>query len=79
LKLAITGAQLRAARAFLGWSARDLAKRCGVSHSAIARAEKIDGPLSMQARNLNSIRGTLEKHGIEFLDSNGIRLLGDRC
>ena len=33
----------------------------------------------MQARNLNSIRGTLEKHGIEFLDSNGIRLLGDRC
>lgn len=74
MKLAITGAQLRAARAFLGWSARELASRCGVSHSAIARAEKAGGKISMQTRTLNSILITLEKHGIEFLGDNGVRM-----
>jgi len=76
LKPAVTAAQLRAARAFLGWSARDLASRCGVSHSAIARAEKAGGKLSMQGRTLNSILITLENHGIEFLGDNGVRMTG---
>lgn len=71
----ITAAQLRAARAFLGWSARELASRCGVSESAISRAERVNGKPRMQARNLNAIRATLEKHGIEFLAANGVRLL----
>jgi len=75
LKPTITGAQLRAARALLGWSARELASRCDVSQSAIARAEKLDGVLSMRPRGLNSIRVTLEKHGIEFLDGNGVRIV----
>jgi hypothetical protein len=35
----ITGSQIRAARALLNWSARHLSRQCGVSHSAIARAE----------------------------------------
>jgi transcriptional regulator with XRE-family HTH domain len=72
---AITAAQLRAARAFLGWSARQLAKKCGVSHSAIARAEKAKGRVRMHAQKLTAIRGTFEDHGIEFLDANGVRLL----
>ncbi|MGB2657622.1 MAG: helix-turn-helix transcriptional regulator [Pseudolabrys sp.] len=75
LKPTITGAQLRAARALLSWSARELASRCGVSHSAISRAERVDGRPLMQERNLNAIRVTFEKHGVEFLDGNGIRLL----
>jgi transcriptional regulator with XRE-family HTH domain len=72
---ALTAAQLRAARAFLGWSARQLANKCGVSHSAIARAEKAKGMPRMQARKLNAIRSVFEDHGIEFLGSNGVRLL----
>ncbi|HXX08761.1 MAG TPA: helix-turn-helix transcriptional regulator [Pseudolabrys sp.] len=71
----ITAAQLRAARALLGWSAHALADRCGVSHSAISRAERAQGKPQMQARKLSAIRATLEKHGIEFLDANGVRLL----
>ena len=73
VKPTITGAQLRAARAFLGWSARELSSQCGVSHSAIARAEKVDGRPPMQARNLDLVRLCFEKHGIEFLDGNGLR------
>jgi transcriptional regulator with XRE-family HTH domain len=76
---AITAAQLRAARAFLGWSARQLASKSGVSHSAIARAEKAKGWVRMHAQKLTAIRGTFEDHGIEFLGSNGVRHIpGDK-
>jgi transcriptional regulator with XRE-family HTH domain len=71
---AITGAQIRAARALLNWSARDLAALCGVSHSAISRAEMVDGVPRMQSRNLHAIRLTFEAQGVEFLDGTGLRL-----
>src|ERR1041385_8419804 len=71
----ITGAQLRAARALLKWSVRDLSAQCRVSPSAIARSEKVDGAPPMQERNLNAIRRTFEEHGIEFLGLHGVRLL----
>jgi transcriptional regulator with XRE-family HTH domain len=70
----ITGAQIRAARAFLNWTARDLAKRCGVSHSAISRAERVDGIPPMQSRNLDAIRIAFEQHGVEFIDNTGLRV-----
>jgi transcriptional regulator with XRE-family HTH domain len=75
LKPTITAAQLRAARALLGWSARELASRCGVSLSAISRAEKVEGTPHMQMRNLDAIRITFEKNGIEFLNGNGVKIL----
>jgi transcriptional regulator with XRE-family HTH domain len=71
----ISGAQLRAARALLKWSVRDLSYRCRVSRSAISRGERVDGTLAMQVRNLNAIRRTFEEHGIEFLGLDGVRLL----
>jgi transcriptional regulator with XRE-family HTH domain len=71
---AITGAQIRAARALLRWSVHDLSQQCGVSESAISRAEKVDGAPAMQGRNLDAVRTALEVHGIEFLDSTGVRL-----
>ena len=71
----ISGAQLRAARALLKWSVRELSDRCGASLSAISRGEKVDGTLAMQVRNLNAIRRTFEEHGIEFLGLDGVRLL----
>ena len=68
----ISGAQLRAARALLKWSVRELSDRCGVSRSAISRSEKVDGTLAMQLRNLNAIRRTFEDHGVEFLGRDGV-------
>jgi transcriptional regulator with XRE-family HTH domain len=73
-KPAITGAQIRAARPFLRWSVHDLAKRCGVSESAISRAEKSDDVPGMQGRNLDAVRSTFESHGIEFIERSGLRL-----
>jgi transcriptional regulator with XRE-family HTH domain len=73
-KPAITGAQIRAARAFLRWSVQDLAKHCGVSESAIARAEKIDAVPGMRGRNLDAVRTAFEIHGVEFIDVNGVRM-----
>ena len=71
---AITGAQIRAARAFLNWTVEDLSRRCGVSASAISRAERVDGPPSMQLRNLAAIRIAFERNGIELIDDVGVKL-----
>jgi transcriptional regulator with XRE-family HTH domain len=73
-KTAITGAQIRAARAFLDWSVRDLSVLCRVSESAISRAERNDGVPGMQDRNLAALRTAFESHGIEFLDGDSVRL-----
>ena len=71
----IIGAQIRAARALLKWSARKLSDQCGVSESAISRGERVNGTPPMQMRNLNTIRRVFEEHGIEFLGLDGVRLL----
>ena len=58
-KPAISGAQIRAARAFLRWS--------------VQRAEKFDAVPGMRGRNLDAIRAAFEMHGIEFIDHTGVR------
>ena len=70
----ISGAQIRAARALLNWSVRELSQQCRVSKSAIARNERVNGTPPMQVRNLNTIRRVFEAHGIEFLGLDGVRL-----
>jgi transcriptional regulator with XRE-family HTH domain len=72
----ITNAQIRAARGFLNLSVRELSQRCGVSESAISRAERSDGVPAMQARNLKAVRAAFEVYGIEFLDQTGLRYRG---
>jgi transcriptional regulator with XRE-family HTH domain len=71
----ISGAQIRAARALLDWSVRELSERCRISRSAIARNERFNDTPPMQVRNLNTIRRVFEEHGIEFLGRDGVRLL----
>ena len=72
----ISGAQIRAARALLKWSVRQLSQQCRVSQSAILRSERVNGPPPMQVRNnLTTIRRVFEEHGIEFLELDGVRLL----
>ena len=47
----ITGAQLRAARALLRWSADDLAEKSMIGVATIRRAEGREGPLGVTAAN----------------------------
>jgi PAS domain S-box-containing protein len=64
----ISGAQVRAARAIVNWSVRDLAEASGVSSSTIRRIEEDAGfPETRDARKLDVIRSTLESAGVEFL------------
>jgi DNA-binding Xre family transcriptional regulator len=67
-----TGAQIRAAWALLGWSARELARRAGVSPRTIHSAEGVDGPPPVQVQTLERIRAALESAGVEFTRNNGV-------
>ncbi len=67
----LDGAQLRGARAMLGWSAGQLAAASKVSLATIQRAETSDGPVRMTAANAELIRRTLEAAGVEFIPENG--------
>lgn len=75
----ITGAQIRAARAFLDWKMTDLAKAAGVGISTVQEVEKVDGEprvTSLQWRTaardeaLTKMRKALEKAGITFLSES---------
>jgi transcriptional regulator with XRE-family HTH domain len=68
---AITGAQIRAGRALLRWSAADLVQASGVSHATIHRAEAVNGKTAMTFANASAIRRAFEAAGIELLDENG--------
>jgi hypothetical protein len=65
------GAQMRAARALLRWSALDLAKASKVGVATIRRVEVVDGEISATAANQAALRRALEHAGVEFIDENG--------
>ena len=58
--------QIKAARAFLGWSAEDLAKVSGVGATTLRRYEMGSGVPSANVSTLSKIKLALEKAGIEF-------------
>ncbi|NBR10965.1 MAG: XRE family transcriptional regulator [Alphaproteobacteria bacterium] len=62
----ITGLQIRAARAILKWSVRDLAEKCGVSYPTISKIEQTDGVPTGRSQTLIEIQKALEKGGIVF-------------
>ncbi len=64
----MTAAQLRMARAALGWSVRDLAAKAQVNANTITRIENGADAL---AGTLARIRATLEEAGVVFLPGNG--------
>ena len=67
----ISGAQMRAARALLRWTAVDLATAAKVGVATIRRVEVIDGEISATAANQAALRRALEYAGVEFIDENG--------
>ncbi len=72
-------AQLRAARALLGWSQGSLAEASGLAIATIKRMESARGPLKSSAENVLKVQQALEKAGDIFIDRNedggpGVRL-----
>ena len=75
----ITGAQVRAAKALIGWSGNDLAHKAGIGLSTIRRIEGCDGLLeAASVKTLQAIQKALELGGVEFIGSPeegpGVRL-----
>lgn len=67
----MTGSQLRAARALLGWSAQQLADASGVGITTIRKNELTDGSVTMIRANVEVITRTFDKAGVEFIPENG--------
>lgn len=67
----IVASQIRAARALLRWSARELAERAGVSLNTIQRMEAVEGVPASSARSLDAIQRVFEVAGVEFIPENG--------
>jgi len=67
--MTLIGSQIRAARAFLGWSHSDLSFHSGVSLSTIKRFEASSSVPKNRMKNLETIKSTFEENGIEFVGS----------
>ncbi len=74
----ITSTQIRAARAAIKWSAKQLADLSGVALRTIVRIEQFDGVPEAHSSTIKLIVNTLEAAGIEFIgtpqDRPGIRI-----
>jgi transcriptional regulator with XRE-family HTH domain len=72
----LTSDQIRAARALVRWSARELAEKADLSLPTIQRLEAADGVPSTSVQTLMSIKAALEKMGVEFTNGEapGVRL-----
>jgi transcriptional regulator with XRE-family HTH domain len=68
----IRSAQIRAARALLGWRQEDLSKASGVGAATIYRIEKSDDSVSGYASTLVKIQAALERAGIQFIDEDDV-------
>jgi len=62
----ISGRQIRAARALLGWSGQDLADKCGISLKTLRRYEPQNGIPAGSVKALESIKSALESQGVVF-------------
>ena len=63
-------AQIRAARALLGWRQEDLSKASGVGTATIRRIEKTDRAMTGYVSTMVRIQAAFEKAGIQFIDED---------
>ena len=63
----ISGAQIRAARGLLNWTASDLAVRAGTTRHTVQRLEQSDGIPPSRSQTLLDLKRTFEEAGIEFI------------
>lgn len=67
----ITRAQLRGARAMLGWTSDELARRSKIHRRTIRKLEK--GEAMPQRKTLKAVIAALQAGGVEF-PNEGVRL-----
>lgn len=63
----ITSGQIRAGRAFLKWTGKELAIASGVAFSTLMRLEAGEGVPGAQAKTLDAIQKAFEEAGLEFI------------
>ena len=68
----ITGRQISAARGLLQWSAKDLADKSGLNQVTIGKLES--EAVQPQEKTLTLVANIFDKHGVEFLDGEGVRI-----
>ena len=74
----VSSCQIRAARALLGWSAKDLSRKASLGWATIQRMEVDGGVAVSRTATIDAVKTALEHAGIEFigdpLRSPGVRL-----
>jgi transcriptional regulator with XRE-family HTH domain len=71
-------AQLRAARALLGWRQDDIAEAAKISVATIRRIESQEGPLAGYVSTLVKIQAAFEHAGIQFIGDDELGGFGVR-
>jgi transcriptional regulator with XRE-family HTH domain len=66
----ITSGQIKAARALIGWTARELAAKADIGFSTLIRLESEEGVPSSNVRTLEAIKKAFEDQGIEFIGTS---------
>jgi DNA-binding XRE family transcriptional regulator len=71
----ISAGQIKAARAILDWSQDQMAVKAGLSPTTIHNLEKSRNLEKCQValRSVLEVRKACEKHGLEFIDGDGVR------
>jgi transcriptional regulator with XRE-family HTH domain len=65
----ITSDQIRAARALLRWSGKDLAEKSGVGFSTVMKMESDSGVPNSNFKTFEALRKAFEDSGVEFTGS----------
>jgi len=63
----ITSGQIKAARALVGWTARDLAANAEIGFSTLIRLESADGVPAGNIKTIDAVKKALEEAGVEFI------------
>jgi transcriptional regulator with XRE-family HTH domain len=74
----IQSAQIRGARALLGWRQEDLSKISGVGTATIRRIENASGAATGYVSTLSRIQAAFETAGVLFIDDDGSAGIGVR-
>lgn len=68
----VNGRQIKAGRALLGWSRKDLAERAGVTADTVKVVEQDDVTLDALASTRARLCATLSGEGVNFLNGGGM-------
>jgi len=71
-------AQLRAARALLGWRQEDVAQAAKISVATVRRIESQEGPLTGYVSTLVKIQEAFQQAGVQFIDDDELGGFGLR-